>query len=271
MSAPFAIELRDATARYPGADGQREPPLVGANLTVEAGELAVILGPNGAGKSTLLRVLAGTLTPEHGEALLFGEPLAGMDRRAVARAVAVVAQREEISFGFTVREVVAMGRAPHQGTWMRGNESDRAIVEEALARCDLEAFAERRVAELSGGEQKRVAIARAFAQEPRVLLLDEPGAFLDVRHEMDLYERLAEQVAKKRLACVAVMHDLNVAAQYASRVILVKGGRIMASGSVEQVMTVSRLKEVFDVELYCGVNELTHARFFLPMRKSAEG
>jgi iron complex transport system ATP-binding protein len=267
MSAPSAIELRDVTARYPEAGG-RDAPLVEATLTVDAGELAVVLGPNGAGKSTLLRVLAGTLVPEHGEARLFGEPLATMNRRAVARVVAVVAQREEVSFGFTVREVVGMGRAPHQGTWMRATEADQAIVDEALALCDLGAFAERRVAELSGGEQKRVAIARAFAQKPRVLLLDEPSAFLDVRHEIDLYERLAEQVTKHRVACVAVMHDLNVAAQYASRVILVKSGRIVASGKVEEVMTYARLKETFDADLYCGVNELTGVRFFLPMRKS---
>jgi iron complex transport system ATP-binding protein len=189
-----------------------------------------------------------------------------MDRRDVARRVAVVAQNEEVSFGFTVREVVAMGRAPHQGAWMRATEADREIVDEALLRCDLVALAERPVAELSGGEQKRVAIARALSQKPKVLLLDEPSAFLDVRHEVDLYDRLAEEVAKDQLACVVVMHDLNIAAQYASRVVLMKRGRIVAEGKVDDVLTYARLKETFDADLYCGVNELTGSRFFLPMR-----
>ena len=276
MSA--AIVLRDVSARYghakaqghgrapPGLEGRGDCPLEGASLEVLPGELVVVLGPNGAGKSTLMRVLSGTLAPLAGEALLFGAKLAGMDRRAIARTVAVVQQSEEVSFGFTVREVVAMGRAPHQGAWMRASDDDRAIVEESLARCDLEGLALRLVSELSGGEQKRVAIARALAQKPRVLLLDEPSAFLDVRHEIDLYDRLTALVAEEKLACVVVMHDLNVAAQYATRVVLMKLGRIVAQGKVEEVMTYARLKETFDADLYCGVNELTQSRFFLPMR-----
>ncbi len=260
-----ALELREVTARYPhGPRG--EAPLSDASLAVEPAELVVVLGPNGAGKSTLLRVMAGTLAPERGEARLFGEPLTALDRREVARRVAVVAQREEVSFSFAVREVVMMGRAPHQGGWMQPTKADEAVVDEALARCDLLALSDRPVSELSGGEQKRVAIARALAQKPRVLLLDEPSAFLDVRHEIALYDLLAEEVARDELACVVVMHDLNVAAQYASRAVLLKSGRIVAQGKVEEVMTYGRLKEVFQADLYVGVNELTGARFFLPMR-----
>jgi iron complex transport system ATP-binding protein len=265
-----AIELRGVSARYPGhrLEGARggDGPLEDASLAVDAGDLVIVLGPNGAGKSTLLRVLAGTLAPAQGEALLFGAPLAGLDRREIARSVAVVRQSDEVSFGFSVRQVVAMGRAPHQGAWMREGDGDRAIVDRALSRCDLEGLAVRPVAELSGGEQKRVSIARALAQEPRVLLLDEPSAFLDVRHELDLYDRLADQVSREQLACVVVMHDLNIAAQYASRVVLMKRGRIVAQGKVEEVMTHARLKETFDADLYCGVNDLTGSRFFLPMR-----
>ena len=267
----FAIELSCVSARYPGSthQGRHAGPLEDVSLAVEPGELAIILGPNGAGKSTLLRVLAGTLAPTQGKALLFGEDLPGMDRRLIARSVAVVRQSEEVSLGFSVRQVVAMGRAPHQGAWMREADADRALVDRAIARCDLGELAGRAVAELSGGEQKRVAIARALAQEPRVLLLDEPSAFLDVRHELDLYDRLAEQVSKEKLACVVVMHDLNIAAQYASRVVLMKEGRIVAQGKVEEVMTHARLKETFDADLYCGVNDLTGSRFFLPMRGAA--
>jgi iron complex transport system ATP-binding protein len=163
--------------------------------------------------------------------------------------------------------VVTMGRAPHQGAWMRHTEADTASITAALERCDLVGLASRPAHALSGGEQKRVAIARALAQEPQVLLLDEPGAFLDVRHQLDLYELLAAEVKERQLACLVVMHDLNVAAQFADRIVLMKDARIVAAGVVDEVMTWKTLKETFDADLYCGVNDLTGVRFFLPMRK----
>lgn len=260
----LAIELAGVTAAYGGTLG--DGALVSASLSVRPGELACVAGPNGAGKTTLLRVASGALHPREGEVRLFGEPLHRMDARGIARAVAVVAQKDTVAFGFTVREVVMMGRAPHQTGWMRAGERDREVVLQAMRQCDVEGLAGRRVTELSGGEQKRVAIARALAQEPRVLLLDEPAAFLDVRHQIDLYELLAEE-AKKGRAVVVVMHDLNAAAQYAQKIVLMKAGRIVATGNVEEVMTYARLKETFDADLYVGVNEITGDRFFLPMRR----
>ncbi len=274
MNTTYALELRGVSAAYAALpSGAVEMPLRGVDLTVSSGELVAVLGANGAGKSTLLRVMSGALAPRSGEVRLFGDVLSRavggvvMDRRDIARRVAVVAQTEAVAFRFTVREVVAMGRAPHQGAWQNEGERDRSIVDATLARCDLVALAERPVDELSGGEQKRVAIARALAQEPRVLLLDEPGAFLDVRHQIDLYELLAEEVSRAKLACVVVMHDLNVAAQYASRIALAKRGELVAVGKVEEVMTWARLRDAFDADLYVGVNDLTGDRFFLPMRR----
>jgi iron complex transport system ATP-binding protein len=237
------------------------------SLSLRAGELVAELGANGAGKSTLLRVLSGTLLPARGEVRLFGKAMAKLDRREIARSVAVVSQSHEVAWGFAVRDVIMMGRAPHQAAgWMRASDEDARVVGEVIARCDLTALAKRAVHELSGGEQKRVAIARALAQRPKVLLLDEPAAFLDVRHQVALYDLLAEEVARDALACIVVMHDLNVAAQYASRVVLAKAGRFVATGTVEEVMTYAKLRETFDADLYCGVNDLTGVRFFLPMR-----
>ena len=236
------------------------------DLHVAAGEMVCVLGPNGAGKTTLVRVASGLLAPRSGEVRLLGEKLGDRSRSEVARVLAVVEQTQEISGSFTVREVVAMGRAPHQGSWMRSSEDDERIIEDAIVRCDLRGLASRPARALSGGEQKRVAVARALAQEPKVLLLDEPGAFLDVRHQLDLYELLASEVKERGLACLVVMHDLNVAAQFADRVVLMKDGRVVAAGSVAEVMTWKTLKETFDADLYCGVNDLTGARFFLPMR-----
>ncbi|MBS2016511.1 MAG: ABC transporter ATP-binding protein [Deltaproteobacteria bacterium] len=264
------LSLRKVTAAYAAAvPGERET-LRDVDLDLGGGELVCVLGPNGAGKTTLLRVASGLLAPRSGEVRLSGEPLAGLSRAEIARSLAVVEQMQitdGIAGGFTVREVVAMGRAPHQGSWMRASKKDDAIVDDAIARCDLVSLAERPAHALSGGEQKRVGIARALAQEPKVLLLDEPGAFLDVRHQLDLYELLLSEVKERELACMIVMHDLNIAAQFADRVVLVKAGRIVAAGKVEEVMTWRTLKETFDADLYCGVNDLTGARFFLPMRE----
>ncbi len=227
-----------------------------------------MLGPNGAGKSTLLRVLSGALTPTEGEVRLFGTSIRTRSRRAIASELAVVSQSEEVAFGYSVEDVVMMGRAAHQDGWMRPREEDRAIVDAAIERCDLRELVSRSVSDLSGGEQKRVAIARALAQTPRVLLLDEPTAFLDVRHQIALFDLLEDEVSRG-MACVVVMHDLNMAAQYASRVVLAKEGRLVATGTVEEVMTYARLRETFDSDLYVGVNDVTGARFFLPMRSRA--
>jgi iron complex transport system ATP-binding protein len=257
------LSLRAVTAGY----GSGPPQLEHVDLTVHSGELVCVLGPNGAGKTTLVRVASGLLEPASGEVRLEGAPLGSLARDAVARSLAVVEQVQQLSMGFSVREVVAMGRAPHQGAWMRASETDERIVDDAVARCDLVHLASRPANALSGGEQKRVAVARALVQEPRVLLLDEPGAFLDVRHELDLYELLASEVKERQLACLVVMHDLNIAAQFADRVVLMKGGRIVAVGVVPEVMTWRTLKETFDADLYCGENDLTGARFFLPMRR----
>lgn len=255
-----SLVLRDVTAGY----GAARDELCGVDLAVSAGEMVCVLGPNGAGKTTLVRVASGLLAPRSGSVHLLGEPLLGRSRVEVARVLAVVEQMQELAEGFTVREVVAMGRAPHQDAWMRLGDEDEAIVDEAIARCELVSLQHRSARELSGGEQKRVAVARAFAQQPRVLLLDEPGAFLDVRHQLELYAVLSEAVSAQKLACLIVMHDLNVAAEYADRVVLMKAGRVVASGAVKDVLTESIVNDTFDCALYRG--ERNGVPFFLPTR-----
>jgi iron complex transport system ATP-binding protein len=262
---PLPVEARGLSASY--EDGAKV--LDDVSLGIRQGELVAVLGANGAGKSTLLRVLAGAKAPSEGEVTLFGEPIASMDRRALARSVAVVAQGDEVAFAFSVREVVRMGRTPHLTGWLRLSAADELIIDEVLERCDLTRLQKRPASALSGGERKRVAIARALAQRPRVLLLDEPGAFLDVRHALALYDLLADEIARAKLACLVVMHDLNIAAQYASRVALLKSGSLVAIGSIDDVLTYRRLRETFDADLYCGVNDVNGARFFLPMRHNA--
>lgn len=271
-SASTPLAARGISARYRlagrGARETETSALDAVSIELRAGELLAVLGPNGAGKSTLLRVLSGAMAPSAGDVALFGQPIRDLDRRAIARSLAVVAQTEDVAFSFSVREVVRMGRAPHLSGWMRPRAEDEAIVDDVIARCDLVGLQHRPASALSGGERKRVAIARALAQKPRVLLLDEPGAFLDVRHALELYDLLADEIARERLACMVVMHDLNIAAQYASRIALMKGGALVAAGGIEEVMTYANLKRTFDADLYVGENELTKARFFLPMRSA---
>lgn len=247
-----------------GAVGRR-PALHDVSFALRPGELAIVLGPNGAGKSTLVRVLAGVLPPTTGEVRIGGDDVRGLDRSAIARRVAVVPQETDVAFGFTVREVVAMGRAPHQTGWMRATPEDEQAVDDAVGALDLRSLADRPVQELSGGEKRRVAVARALAQAAPALLLDEPTAALDVHHQVTLFDRLVAETAAG-LACLVVMHDLNLAAQYATRIVLMRDGALVADGPIDEVLTWQRLKDTFDADLYCGLNDVTGTRFFLPMR-----
>jgi iron complex transport system ATP-binding protein len=180
-----------------------------------------------------------------------------MERRALARMVGIVAQADTAPAGFRVREVVAMGRAPHQDGWMRERSTDRTAVEAALARCDLAQLAERPVEALSGGEQRRVAIARALAQEPRLLLLDEPAAFFDVRHRLSLAHLIGDLAARDGIACLVAMHDLDEAARLASHVLLLRGGRVVASGPPALAMTAPLLRQAFDAHIEVSLHAAT--------------
>ncbi len=260
---PPALSLEDVSARYPGASATA---LAGVTLWVEPGEVVALLGANGAGKSTLLRVAAGLLVPSSGIARVGGRNVRDMGRRTLAGVIALVPQSEPVAHGFHVREAVSMGRAPHQGTWMREGPQDRAAVNDALDRCDLLDLADRAVETLSGGEQRRVAIARALAQQPRILLLDEPAAFLDVRHRLELHELLANAVSGGGIAAVVAMHDLDAAARFASRVVLMRQGRVMAMGPPDEVMTHDQLLAALDTDLAVGVHAPSGQRYFVPIR-----
>jgi iron complex transport system ATP-binding protein len=267
-----AVEADGVSARYEraGVGPHERPALADVSLVVRSGQIVALLGPNGAGKSTLLRVLAGTLAPVEGEVRLFGAPIKGRGRRELAREVAFVMQSEEVRFPFRVREVVLMGRAPHQGRAMSPSPEDARVVSEALERFDLATLADRPMDELSGGEKKRVAIARAFAQAPRLLLLDEPTAFLDVRHQVALVAELRGLAVARGVASIVVTHDLQLAAAAADRVLLMKEGRALAWGGVDDVLTAPRLEEAFDCAIEAGRLEGTSTRVFAPVLATSQ-
>jgi iron complex transport system ATP-binding protein len=257
------LSVERVTVRY---EPHRRAALEDASLDVRPGEVTALLGSNGAGKSTLLRVAAGLVRPSRGRASLDGRDLAAWDPRALARQVALVTQGGPPAAGFRVRDVVAMGRAPHQGAWMTERREDAQAVEEAIALCDLAMLAERPVEALSGGEQRRVAIARALAQKPRVLLLDEPAAFLDVRHRLMLHELLARIAARDAIACVVATHDLDAAARFATSAVLMREGRVVAAGPPDGVMLPDRLAAVFDAEIATGTHPPSGRPYFIPLQ-----
>jgi iron complex transport system ATP-binding protein len=253
------VEAEDVSFDYDGL-----PALRGVSFTARAGELVALLGPNGAGKSTLLRLAAGLLAPSVGRVRVCGLDAHSAPRRAFARICALVPQEPRAPWPFTVREAVMMGRAPHQGLLAVPGPFDHGAVEGALRACDLLALADRRLDALSGGERRRVFFARALAQEPRVLLLDEPTAFLDLAHQVAAME-MARVAARGGLCVVAVLHDLNLAGGSADRIVALSDGRVVADGPPREVLTAERVSEVWGVPVWRGENGATGAPVVLPI------
>jgi ABC-type cobalamin/Fe3+-siderophores transport system ATPase subunit len=228
--------------RYPGAD---RPALDGVDLAVPRGALYAVIGPNGSGKSTLLRLLLGVLRADAGAVGYDGRAIGEWSRRELARRVGVVPQVEELAFPLSVRELVAMGRYPYLGPWRHTGPTDREAVEEAMARCDVLDMADRPVDSLSGGERQRARLARALAQRPDTLVLDEPSAALDIRHEMEIFERLRRLADDAGVTVLLVTHHLNLAARYAPRLLLLDRGRLAAEGTPDDVLTEANVRRVY--------------------------
>jgi iron complex transport system ATP-binding protein len=210
--------------------------LDGVDLTVGSGDWVTVIGPNGAGKSTLLRAVAG-LVPAHGRIELFGADVATMGRRDRARCVAFVPQRAQMPESMTVEHYVLLGRTPHLAPLAAERDEDFEITADALAILELDALAARRLDTLSGGERQRAVLARALAQEPSLLLLDEPTTALDIGHQQDVLELVDRLRHDRGLTVLATMHDLTLAAQFGEHLVLVAGGRVSASGPPVQVLT----------------------------------
>ncbi len=257
--AATVLKVDAVVAGYGALEVLRE-----VSMELCAGEMLAVVGPNGAGKSTLLKVIGATLARTRGAVELFGRPLDSYDRRALARLIATVAQENAIAFQFSVVEVVLMGRAPHLGAFHFETRRDLEIAHSALEHFDLLALARRSIQELSGGERKRVFLARALAQEAKIALLDEPTAFLDMKHVADIFSRFRTLCAQRGLAVIATMHDLNAAALYADRVLLMKDGRAIACGTPEAVLTRENLAMVYDTEVYVGRHPASGALVILP-------
>jgi iron complex transport system ATP-binding protein len=242
-----AFQLKEVSVRYDAKE-----VLSKVRCDFDAGEFVAIAGPNGAGKSTLLGAMSGLRGSYSGSCLYRGKEIRKWDRKAFAREVSIVPQSVRIDFPFTVEQVVLMGRAPFASSLFESDE-DRYQVLRVMTLTGTTEFRDRDFRTLSGGEKQRVVVASALAQMPSVLLLDEPAAFLDIEHQIALY-RLLRNLCEGGVLVIAVTHDLNLAAAYASRVILLRKGELVADGLPSQVLDTHTLKDVFrvDVQIVTG-------------------
>ena len=238
-----AIRVERLTVAYRG-----RPAISDVDLSIEPGERIALVGPNGAGKSTLLRAIAGLVDPTAGSIELAGSPISSLDRLAIARRLAVVPQLSSLPFATTVEDVVALGRLPHEHPIRGLRPADRAAVAAAIDRVGVGHLLGRDARELSLGERQLVLLAMAMAQEAPTLVLDEPTVHLDLRHQVDVMELLADLNQRDGRTVVAVLHDLGLAAHFFPRVVVIERGRIVADGPPAESLTPDRIRDVFGVD-----------------------
>lgn len=257
------IQAKDIAFSYSG-----RPLFDGLSVSIGEGEFVGLVGPNGSGKTTFLNLLSRVLRPSRGSIMVDGSDIKSFSARALAQRLAVVPQETAIIFPFTVSEIVLMGRAPHLQTILE-REEDFEIADEAMKMTGVEHLASRPVTNLSGGERQGVMIARALAQRPSILLLDEPTAFLDIKHQVDIYDILTRLNRERRMTILAVSHDLNLASHYCERVLVFKEGRLMFDGPPGQAITSDTVRDVYGADVLVRINERTGRPFVLPIRSGA--
>ncbi|SMC95446.1 iron complex transport system ATP-binding protein [Desulfocicer vacuolatum DSM 3385] len=248
------LKLLNISASY-----QDIPILENIYLNISSKLFYGIIGPNGAGKTTLLKIMTGIKGPDAGEVLLQGKKINRFAKKEVAKIMAVVPQSSFVPPLFTVEDVVSMGRYPFQQLRFSDSDADRRCVDEAMEKTGINGLRHRRINELSGGQRQEVIIARALAQTPQILMLDEPTANLDIKHQMKILHLTSALVRNEGMAAVMVIHDLNLAARFCDRLILLHDKKILTMGTPETVLTPAHLKTAYGVETSVGENPLTRS------------
>lgn len=243
------LEARNITINYESRRVVRD-----VSFRLKEGEIIVLLGANGAGKTTLLKTLNGGLPLAKGEILLNEKPLQNFSRREVARRIAVIAQETETKFPVSVLEFILSGRFAHGGAFGWETGTDLRVALDCLRSCDLKNYENRLMNRLSGGERQRVVLARALATEAEILLLDEPTANLDLAHQALMFRLIGERCRNRRASAIVITHDLNLAAEFADRIILLRNGEVAAQGTPETVLTEGNLRAVFNVKVLLDEN-----------------
>jgi iron complex transport system ATP-binding protein len=247
------LDVSHITAGYPNRIVLRD-----LSLQAQGGQVLGVIGANGAGKTTLLRVIGGTLPARVGSVRLGGLDLGRLDARGRAQKVAVVPQGARLPEAFSVSEVVLLGRTPYLSLLGREGDEDRHIAREAMIQTDTLQLAERRIGELSGGEQQRVLVARALTQQPQVLLLDEATAHLDLKHQAEILGLARKMAHERNLIVIAALHDLNLAALFADRLALLGNGVLLALAEPSAVLTPSLLKQAYDIPVIVSSHPIHH-------------
>lgn len=253
------IGLQNVTFAY-----REIPVLRNINLTVYPGEVIGIIGPNGVGKSTLLKILAALYEPNQGRYRLFDRSLKNYKRKEIARRIGYVPQGIELSFAFSVKQVVAMGRFPYLQGLSAIDDQGPEMVERALQLMDLKGLEDRLFPSLSGGEKQRVLIASVLAQDTDVFLLDEPTAALDLKHQISILKILRQLSKTEQKAVVLVTHEVNLASQFCDRLILLSNGEIVKDGRPDEVLQFNLIREVYGVDVYIDINPFTNSIYILP-------
>jgi len=241
------------------------------DLTIGSGEMVSLLGPNGCGKTTLLKLASGVLSPAQGEVLLEEVKLKKLSRKQVAQRIAVVPQHFHIPFAFTVTEVALLGRTPFVSGLSGESKEDRDVTASALELVGIDKLGKRYFNDLSGGEQQKVILAMALAQEPEVLLLDEPTAHLDINHQVEILELARALNRDQGVTIIAAMHDLNLASLFFDRLILLKEGAIFADGSPQEVLTERNIKDIFSASVRVSPHPVTSVPHVVVLPKEAQG
>ncbi len=253
-----AIEVRDLSFSYGDKDVLKR-----ISFSVCPGEMVGILGPNGSGKTTLLKILAMVLEGRNGEVMLNGREIRSYGRRALSRLVAVVPQENHVSFPYTVAEIVLMGRSSFHGPFALEGPRDLEVARESMRLTETLSFADRYLHELSGGEKQRVIIARALAQEPRILLLDEPLTFLDIKHQLQIHELVRRLNRQHGLTVLSALHDLNLASLFFARNVILREGEIYRDGHPNDVLTEETIYEVYGIKVRVQCNSGERPQIFV--------
>ena len=241
---PSAISLQQLSFSYP-----TRPVLQDISLEIPHQSLLALIGPNGGGKTTLLRVMSKALRPQRGAILFDGQPLASFNARKLAQKLAVISSEQHFEFPFSVADVVAMGRFPHLNRLERMSDRDWKIVDEAMERTSVLDFRHRSISELSSGEKQRVLIARAIAQQPSILMLDEPNAHLDINHQIAIFNLLRTLNRRHQMTVIVVLHDLSAAAAFCEAMVLLHRGQIVRTGTPAEVIREDLIRQTYGAEV----------------------